>query len=162
MGLIAAVAGASGYAGGELLRLLSAHPDLEVGPLSAGGNAGRRLGDVHPQLVTLAERPLLAVTGEPGDPAFDGADIVFLALPHGTSAAVVATLPPDAHVVDLGADFRLTEAAEWERFYGGSHPGTWPYGLPGVPGARDVIRAARRITNPGCYPTAITLALAPL
>ena len=162
MGLIAAVAGASGYAGGELLRLLTAHPDLEIGPLSAAGNAGRRLGELHPQLVSLADRPLLATTGEAGDPAFDGADLVFLALPHGASAAVVATLPPDVIVVDLGADFRLADPAAWERFYGGPHAGTWTYGLPELPGAREAIRAARRVANPGCYPTAVTLALAPL
>lgn len=167
MGLLAAVAGASGYAGGELLRLLVAHPDLEVGPVSAAGNAGRAIGEVHPQLVSLADRPLLALTGESGADvpeggAFDGADVVFLALPHGASAAVVATLPPDAVVVDLGADFRLTDPAAWERFYGGSHAGTWTYGLPELPDARDAIRAVRRVANPGCYPTATTLALAPL
>jgi len=162
MGLLAAVAGASGYAGGELVRLLAGHPDLEIGPLSAAGNAGRRLGEVHPQLVSHADRPLVASTGEPGDPAFDGADVVFLALPHGASAAVVPTLPPDAVVVDLGADFRLGDAAAWERFYGGSHAGTWTYGLPELPGARVAIAGSRRVANPGCYPTAVTLALAPL
>ena len=162
MGLLAAVAGASGYAGGELLRLLAGHPDLEVGPLSAGGNAGRTLGELHPQLVSLAERPLLASTGEPGDPAFEGADVVFLALPHGASAAVVAGLPPDARVVDLGADFRLADAGEWDRFYGGTHAGTWTYGMPELPGVRDAVRGATRVANPGCYPTAVTLALSPL
>jgi N-acetyl-gamma-glutamyl-phosphate reductase len=162
MGLNAAVAGASGYAGGELLRLLAGHPDLEVGPISAAGNAGRRLGDVHPQLVSLADRPLIGVSGEPGDPAFDGADVVFLALPHGTSAALVAGLPPDVVVVDLGADFLLADPAAWERFYGGAHAGTWTYGLPELPGARGAIRGSRRVANPGCYPTAVTLALAPL
>ena len=162
MGLTAAVAGASGYAGGELIRLLADHPDLEVGPLSAAGNAGRRLGEVHPQLVSHADLPLVASTGEPGDPAFDGADVVFLALPHGASASVVAGLPQDAVVVDLGADFRLREASSWERFYGGAHAGTWTYGLPELPGSRDAIAASRRVANPGCYPTAVTLALAPL
>lgn len=162
MGLIAAVAGASGYAGGELLRLLAAHPDFEVGPLSAGGNAGRRLGELHPHLVSLADRPLLATTGQPADPAFDGADVVFLALPHGASAAVVPALPPDAVVVDLGADFRLADPAAWERFYGGAHAGTWTYALPELPGARASISTSRRVANPGCYPTAVTLALAPL
>lgn len=162
MGLVAAVAGASGYAGGELLRLLAAHPSIEIGPLSAAGNAGRLLGEVHPQLVSLADRPLLATTGQPDDPAFAGADVVFLALPHGASAAVVDALPPSCAVVDLGADFRLADAAAWERFYGGTHAGTWTYGLPELPGRRDEVRAARRVANPGCYPTAVTLALAPL
>lgn len=162
MGLIAAVAGASGYAGGELCRLLAGHPDLEVGPLSAAGNAGKRLGEVHPQLVTLADRPLVASTGLAGDPAFDGADVIFLALPHGASAGVLPTLPEDAVVVDLGADFRLADAAAWRRFYGGAHAGTWTYGLPELPGAREAVAGARRVANPGCYPTAVTLALAPL
>jgi N-acetyl-gamma-glutamyl-phosphate reductase len=162
MGLSAAVAGASGYAGGELVRLLAAHPDLDIGPLSAAGNAGRRLGEVHPQLVTHADRPLLASTGQPGDPAFDGADVVFLALPHGASAGVIATLPPDVFVVDLGADYRLGDAVAWERFYGGPHAGTWTYGLPELPGARQAIAASCRVANPGCYPTAVILALAPL
>jgi N-acetyl-gamma-glutamyl-phosphate reductase len=162
MGLIAAVAGASGYAGGELLRLLVGHPDLDVGPLSAGGNAGRSLGEVHPQLVDLADRPLLASTGEAGDPAFDGADVIFLALPHGASAAVAATLPANALVVDLGADFRLTDPAAWVRFYGGDHAGSWTYGLPELPGVRAAVQSSSRVANPGCYPTAVTLALAPL
>lgn len=162
MGLTAAVAGASGYAGGELLRLLAAHPDLEVGPLSAAGNAGRTVAEVHPRLVTLADRPLLPLTGDPGDPALAGADVVFLALPHGASAAVVAGLPDSVAVVDLGADFRLQADADWAQFYGGDHAGTWPYGLPELPGARSVIGAARRVANPGCYPTAVVLALAPL
>jgi N-acetyl-gamma-glutamyl-phosphate reductase len=172
MGVTAAVAGASGYAGGELLRLLAAHPGIEIGPVSAAGNAGRRLGEVHPQLVSLADRQLLATTGEPGAPAseggavnaaaFDGADIVFLALPHGASGAVVPSLPEDALIVDLGADFRLADAAAWQQFYGGDHAGTWPYGLPELPGARHAIQRSRRVANPGCYPTAVTLALAPL
>src|SRR4051812_2065080 len=162
MGISAAVVGASGYAGGELLRLLARHPDLEIGPLSAAGNAGRLLGEVHPQLVSLAARPLLPVTGEPDDAAFADADVVFLALPHGASAGLVPALPAGASVVDLGADFRLGDAAEWERFYGGVHAGTWPYGLPELPGARETIRDARRVANPGCYPTSVVLALAPL
>jgi N-acetyl-gamma-glutamyl-phosphate reductase len=162
MGLTAAVAGASGYAGGELLRLLAGHPDLEIGPLSAAGNAGRTVGELHPRLVSLSERPLLALTGGADDPALAGADIVFLALPHGASASIVAGLPDSVAVVDLGADFRLRESTDWTQFYGGEHAGTWPYGLPELPGARPSIRAARRVANPGCYPTAVILALAPL
>ena len=105
----AAVAGASGYAGGELLRLLAAHPDIEVGPLAAGSSAGQTLGALHPNLVTLADRPLL-----PTDPAtLADADIVFLALPHGESAALAAELPDGLPVVDLGADFRLRDADAW-------------------------------------------------
>ena len=151
--------GASGYAGGELLRLLSRHPDLEVAAVSAGANAGRPLGEVHPQLVTLADLPLLHAD----DDALGEADVVFLALPHGESAAAVERFGrPDTVVVDLGADFRLADGAAWETFYGGAHAGMWPYGLPELPGARAVLAQQRRIANPGCYPTAVALALAPL
>ena len=151
--------GASGYAGGELLRLLSRHPDLEVGAVSAGANAGRPLGEVHPQLVTLADLPLLPAD----DDALGAADVVFLALPHGESAAAVERFGrPDTVVVDLGADFRLEDGAAWETFYGGAHAGVWPYGLPELPGARAALAQQRRIANPGCYPTAVALAMAPL
>src|SRR4051794_35226128 len=132
MGWRAAVLGASGYAGGELLRLLAAHPDLELAAVSAGGNAGRLLGEVHPQLVSLADRPLLPAD----DDRLADADVLFLALPHGESAAYVDRLASgDTVVVDLGADFRLGEGADWQRFYGGDHAGCWPYGLPELPGA---------------------------
>jgi N-acetyl-gamma-glutamyl-phosphate reductase len=158
MGMTAAVVGASGYAGGELLRLLTAHPDLDVGAVAAASNAGRRLGELHPHLRGLADRVLCG----PDHPALGEADVVFLALPHGESAQVAAKLPESCLVVDLGADFRLAAAADWTRFYGGTHAGTWPYGLPELPGARATLAQARRIANPGCYATAITLAYAPL
>ena len=157
MGYTAAVVGASGYAGGELLRLIDAHPDLEVGPLGAAGNAGRLLGELHPQLPGLADRRLLA----PDELPLDDADIVFLALPHGESAAIAARLTGPV-VIDLGADFRLADAEQWTSYYGGPHAGTWPYGLPELPGLRVALTGARRIANPGCYPTAVALALAPL
>ena len=160
MGMTAAVAGASGYAGGELLRLLLGHPVLRPGPLTASpGSVGRRLGELHPQLPALAAEEL-----GPTDPAaLAGADVVFLALPHGESAAVVAGLPDATRVVDLGADFRLADAGQWSRYYGGSeHAGTWPYGLPELPGARAALRGAARIANPGCYATAVAVALAPV
>jgi N-acetyl-gamma-glutamyl-phosphate reductase len=158
MGTTVAVAGASGYAGGELLRLLSAHPEIEVGPLAAHANAGERLGDVHPQLVSLAERELV-----PTDPAvLARADLVFLALPHGQSAAVAAALPADVPVVDLGADHRLVSADAWAEAYGGPHAGAWPYGLPELPGQREAIAAAGRVAVTGCYAVATILALAPL
>jgi N-acetyl-gamma-glutamyl-phosphate reductase len=95
-------------------------------------------------------------------PELGEAEVVFLALPHGASAAVVPALSPDALVVDLGADFRLTDPAAWRRWYSGDHAGTWPYGLPELPGAREALAGARRIANPGCYATAIALGLAPL
>ncbi|MGA5731125.1 N-acetyl-gamma-glutamyl-phosphate reductase [Streptomyces seoulensis] len=153
----AAVAGASGYAGGELLRLLLGHAGVEVGTLTGHSSAGRRLGELQPQLAPLADRVLAETTAE----ALAGHDVVFLALPHGQSAAVAEQLGPDVLVIDLGADFRLTDPADWERFYGSPHAGTWPYGLPELPGARAALEGAKRIAVPGCYPTAVSLALFP-
>ncbi|WP_068924201.1 N-acetyl-gamma-glutamyl-phosphate reductase [Planobispora rosea] len=153
----AAIAGASGYAGGELLRLLLSHPEIEIGALTAGSNAGTPLGAHQPHLAPLADRPLLETTAE----TLGGHDVVFLALPHGQSAAIAEQLGPDTLIVDCGADFRLIDPAAWEHFYGGTHAGTWPYGLPELPGQRDRLRATRRIAVPGCYPTAVTLAMFP-
>jgi N-acetyl-gamma-glutamyl-phosphate reductase len=152
-----AVAGASGYAGGELLRLLADHPDIEIGALTAGDSAGTPLGSHHPQLGDLADRVLEPTTPE----ALAGHDVVFLGLPHGQSAAVADSLPGDTLVVDCGADFRLTDPGAWERYYGSAHAGSWPYGLPELPGHRDVLGESRRIAVPGCFPTVVTLALLP-
>ena len=160
--IVAAVAGASGYAGGELLRLLAAHPEISVGPLAAGGRAGEPVAAVHPNLAELAERPLVETSAE----VLASADVVFLALPHGESAALAAQLPEGLPVVDLGADFRLTDPVAWQRYYGGAHAGTWTYGLPELVTPtgrqRDVIRSSTRVANPGCYPTSVALALAPV
>ncbi|MFC4585074.1 N-acetyl-gamma-glutamyl-phosphate reductase [Sphaerisporangium corydalis] len=153
----AAVAGASGYAGGELLRLLLTHPALEIGALTAGASAGGTLGEHQPHLPALAGTVLQDTTAE----ALKGHDVVFLALPHGRSAAIAGQLGDDTLVVDCGADFRLDDPDEWTRFYGGEHAGTWPYGLPELPGQREVLRTARRVAVPGCYPTSATLALFP-
>ena len=155
-----AVAGASGYAGGELLRLLLGHPDVEIGALTGASNAGQPLGALQPHLVPLAERVLEPTSVE----VLAGHDVVFLALPHGESGAIAAALEqvsPGTVVIDCGADFRLADAGEWERFYGGAHAGTWPYGLPELPGQRDLLRGATRVAVPGCYPTVSTLTLAP-
>ena len=152
-----AVAGASGYAGGELLRLLLGHPEVQIGALTAGGNAGTTLGSHHPHLVPLAERVLAETTAV----ELAGHDVVFLALPHGTSAEIAAQLDPDTLVVDCGADHRLTDPAAWNRWYGGTHAGSWPYGLPELPGAREALAGTKRIAVPGCYPTVASLALAP-
>ncbi|MFD7730699.1 N-acetyl-gamma-glutamyl-phosphate reductase [Kitasatospora phosalacinea] len=158
MVLRVAVAGASGYAGGEVLRLLQAHPEVEIGALTGSSNAGRRLGALQPHLIGLADRVL-----EPTNPqTLAGHDIVFLGLPHGQSAEVAAQLGEDVLVVDLGADHRLESAADWEQFYGSPHAGTWPYGLPELPGHREALRGSKRIAVPGCYPTAVTLAMYPL
>jgi len=158
VGVRVAVAGASGYAGGELLRLVSGHPDLEIGPLSAGASAGMPVTDVHPHLPALAGR----VFG-PADPAsLAAADLVFLALPDGESAALAAALPGHVTVVDLSASFRLADPQAWATYYRTGHAGCWVYGLPELPGARGRISSARRVASPGCYATTAILALAPL
>jgi N-acetyl-gamma-glutamyl-phosphate reductase len=151
-----AIAGASGYAGGELLRLLLGHPGVEIGALTGASNAGELLGRLQPHLPPLADRVLEETSVE----TLAGHDVVFLALPHGRSGAVAAGLG-DTVVIDCGADFRLSDAAAWERFYGGPHAGTWPYGLPELPGRREQLAGATRIAVPGCYPTVSTLTLAP-
>ncbi len=152
-----AVAGASGYAGGELLRLMLGHPQIEIGGLTAGDNAETRLAEHHPNLIPLADRILSSTTAQ----HLTGHDAVVLALPHGHSAALAAELAPDTLVIDCGADHRLADPAAWQRWYGGGHAGTWPYGLPELPGAREKLRGARRIAVPGCYPTVVSLTLAP-
>ena len=152
-----AVAGCTGYAGGELLRLLLAHPEVEIGALTAKTSAGSHLLQHHPQLLPLSDRIAADTTPE----NLAGHDVVFLALPHGTSGAVAEQLGDDVLVIDAGADFRLASSADWERYYGSPHAGTWPYGLPELPGQRDVLSAAKRIAVPGCYPTTVTLALLP-
>ncbi len=157
MALRVAVAGASGYAGGEVLRLLLGHPEVEIGALTGGSNAGTRLGLLQPHLLPLADRVLESTTPE----VLADHDVVFLALPHGQSAAVAEALGENVLVVDCGADFRLKAAADWEQFYGSAHAGTWPYGLPELPGHRDALKGVNRIAVPGCYPTAVSLALFP-
>ncbi|MFB7909043.1 N-acetyl-gamma-glutamyl-phosphate reductase [Kitasatospora sp. NPDC059146] len=157
MALRVAVAGASGYAGGEVLRLLLGHPEVEIGALTGGSNAGTRLGALQPHLIPLADRVLEPTTPE----VLADHDVVFLALPHGQSAAVAEALGQNVLVIDCGADFRLKAAADWEQFYGSAHAGTWPYGLPELPGHRDALKGSNRIAVPGCYPTAVSLALFP-
>jgi N-acetyl-gamma-glutamyl-phosphate reductase len=157
MAVRVAVAGATGYAGGELLRLLLNHPEVEIGAVTAGANAGSPLGMHQPQLVPLSDR----VVADTNPDTLAGHDVIFLALPHGASAEVAAFLDPQAVIIDCGADHRLESAAVWQDFYGSEHAGTWPYGLPELPGQRDKLAGARRIAVPGCYPSAGTLALLP-
>lgn len=157
-----AVAGASGYAGGEVLRLLLGHPELRIGAVTADSSAGKTLGEVHPHLTPLAQRVLAPTTPQ----NLAGHDVVVLALPHGASAALVDELPPEAVLLDCGADFRLRDPAAWSAFYDTPYAGCWPYGLPELPTApgrtaREALLGARRIAVPGCYPTAVSLALAP-
>jgi N-acetyl-gamma-glutamyl-phosphate reductase len=161
MGGRVAVAGASGYAGGELLRLLAGHPDLELGPVTAESSAGRPIAELHPHLAgvpSLAGRTFDAAGALTGS----GCDLTLLALPAGQSARQAAELGQDTRLVDLGPDFRLSDAAAWGRHYQGPHAGRWATGLPELPGARERIRVATRVAVPGCYATAAILALAPL
>ena len=152
-----AVAGCTGYAGGELLRLLLGHPEVVIGNLTAKSSAGSRLIEHHSHLLPLAGVEVLDTTAE----NLAGHDVVFLALPHGTSAAVAEQLGDDVLVIDAGADFRLIDPADWQKFYGTPHAGTWPYGLPELPGQRTALAGAKRIAVPGCFPTTVTLALLP-
>lgn len=157
-----AVAGASGYAGGEILRLLLGHPAyadgrLILGALTAASSAGSDVTDHHPHLLPLTGRVLSETSAD----TLAGHDVVFLALPHGHSGPLAERLGPETLVVDCGADFRLRDAAAWERFYGSTHAGTWPYGLPELPGGRDALRGTRRVAVPGCYPTSALLAMVP-
>lgn len=157
MSFSVAVSGASGYAGGEVLRLLASHPGVSIGAITAHSNAGSRLGELQPHLHSLADRELVDTSVE----HLAGHDVVFLALPHGASAGIAAQLPEDTLVIDAGADHRLEDPMAWEKFYGSAHAGTWPYGLPELPGHRERLRGARRIAVPGCYPTSSLLALVP-
>jgi N-acetyl-gamma-glutamyl-phosphate reductase len=151
------VSGASGYAGGEVLRLLANHPDIEIGAITAHSSAGSRLGELQPHLLSLADRVIVETTPE----NLAGHDVVFLALPHGASAEVAAQLPETTLVIDAGADHRLEDPEAWFKFYRSEHAGTWPYGLPELPGQREKLQGARRIAVPGCYPTSVLLALVP-
>ncbi|MEY3335749.1 MAG: hypothetical protein RL566_672 [Actinomycetota bacterium] len=162
MSLKVAVAGASGYVGGELLRLISQHPELTIGNLTAGENAGAKLSDFQPHLPNLADRVLLETTVA----NLAGHDVVFLGLPHGKSAQIAKDLPEETLVIDCGADFRLQSSAEWKRYYGSEHAGTWPYGLPELTLAgggkqRGRLSGAKRVAVPGCNVTAIALAISP-
>lgn len=157
----AAVAGASGYAGGEIVRLLTNHPQVEIGTLAAGSQAGKPVTSVHPHLTPLADRQFTETTPE----TLDGHQVVFLALPHGQSAALARQLPDDVVLIDCGADFRLRDEQAWTTFYDTEFAGTWPYGMPELATAagpqRHELEGARRIAVPGCYPTSASLALAP-
>lgn len=152
-----AVIGASGYAGGELLRLLSIHPHLQVTQVSAHSNAGELITSVHPHLTTHQGEKFLAVESL----NFEEIDVAFIALPHGQSAAIVNKFSSKTKIVDLGADFRLVDSDQWTKYYEGTHAGTWTYGLPEIPGSRESIKEASRVANPGCYATSIITGVLP-
>src|ERR1700759_355456 len=161
MGAKVAVAGASGYAGGEVLRLLTGHPDLEIGPVTAHGSAGTPVTEILPQLTGYPGlRDRVFSTSDPAE--FAGVDLLFTALPHGESGKLAAALPAEPRSVDLAADFRLADPEAWARYYKVPHAGHWTYGLPELPGARAAIRESAVVAAPGCYATASILALAPL
>ena len=151
------VIGASGYAGGELLRLLAIHPHFEVSAITAHSNAGEQVTSVHPQLQSYAGKKFSSFT--PSD--FSACDLIFLALPHGESAKVIAQLPSSAKIVDLGADYRLESADAWAHYYGGEHAGTWTYGLADIEPFKSQISQSSKVANPGCYATSIALGAAP-
>ena len=153
-----AVIGASGYAGGELLRLLAIHPHFEVTVVSAHSNAGEQVTTVHPQLQSYAGRSFVSTDSID----FASLDLVFLALPHGESATLVEKIPSSVKIVDLGADFRLEDPAQWAKYYGGKYAGAWVYGLPELaPGQREAIKKESKVANPGCYATSISVGIAP-
>ena len=158
-----AIAGASGYVGGELLRLIANHPQLQVKTVTANSNAGEKVSALHPHLASFAELVFEPTTAE----KLAGHDIVFLALPHTKSAEVASWLDESTLVLDCGADFRLESATDWAKYYGGQHAGTWTYGMPELVLAdgtkqRENLRNTKRIAVPGCNVTAISLGLAPL
>ena len=156
-----AVSGASGYAGGEILRLLAAHPDVEIRTVTAHSNAGQPLVAHQPHLRSLAHLTLQDTTPE----ILAGHDIVFLALPHGQSGQYTDALGDTPLVIDAGADHRLTSSTEWDAFYGGSFHEPWTYGVPelliGGAKQREALRGATRIAAPGCNASTVSLSLAP-
>ncbi len=151
------VIGASGYAGGELLRLLAIHPHFEVVAITAHSNAGESITSIHPQLHSYGNRKFTAFS--PQD--FTICDLIFLALPHGESAKVIAQLPSTAKIVDLGADYRLESADAWSHYYGGEHAGSWTYGLVDIEPFKSAVAQSTKVANPGCYATSISLGAAP-
>jgi N-acetyl-gamma-glutamyl-phosphate reductase len=162
MALTVAIAGASGYVGGELMRLVANHPDLELRAVTANSNVGQLVSDIHPANQSFRDLRFVETTKE----NLKGFDVVFLALPHGTSAELALELSEEPMVIDCGADFRLQSSVDFEKFYGTAHQGYWPYGLPELTLAsggkqRGNLRSVKRIAVPGCNVTAVTLALAP-
>ncbi|WP_022868449.1 N-acetyl-gamma-glutamyl-phosphate reductase [Schaalia vaccimaxillae] len=164
----AAVAGASGYAGGEVLRLLAGHANIEVATVTAASSAGQKLGAFHPHIPSLADLTIKDTNAN----MLSGHDLVFLALPHGHSAAIssqLESLSSGSVIVDLAADHRLTDANQWEHYYGGEFCPAWTYGMPELlhvgenyaKAQRNELKNTDRIAVPGCNVTAVTLAIQP-
>ena len=152
-----AVVGASGYAGGELLRLLSGHPEFEISYIAAGSNAGELITNLHPQLTNFIGRKFEATNVG----MINKCQLVFTALPHGESAKLISQVDKSVKIVDLGADFRLQNSEAWKKYYGGEHAGSWVYGLPELVDHKEISNSTR-VANPGCYATAIALSVAPV
>ena len=152
-----AVVGASGYAGGELLRLLSGHPEFEISYVAAGSNAGELISNLHPQLSNFLGRKFEATNVE----MINKCQLVFIALPHGESAKLISQVGKSVKIVDLGADFRLQNSEAWKKYYGGEHAGSWVYGLPELVDHKEISKSTQ-VANPGCYATAIALSVAPV
>ncbi|WP_175973018.1 N-acetyl-gamma-glutamyl-phosphate reductase [Corynebacterium sp. Marseille-Q2823] len=162
MTISVAIAGATGYAGGEILRLLLSHPaylsgELRIGALTGHSTAGQRVSELMPHLPQVADRVIEDTTPE----ILAGHDIVFLGLPHGHSAEIGRQLGESVTVIDCAADFRLRSKEDWDAFYGGEYAGAWPYGIPEVPGNREELKGSNRVAVPGCFPTTITLGALP-
>ena len=162
MTISVAIAGATGYAGGEILRLLLSHPaylsgELRIGALTGHSNAGQRVSELMPHLPQVADRVIEDTTPE----VLAGHDIVFLGLPHGHSAEIGRQLGESVTVIDCAADFRLRSKEDWDTFYGGEYAGAWPYGIPEIPGNREQLKGSNRVAVPGCFPTTITLGALP-
>ena len=158
-----AVAGASGYAGSEMIRLLAAHPAFQVCTVTGHGSAGRLLGEFSPNL----PESLASMQIQDTDPEIlAGHDLVVLALPHGASGPLAEQLDPQSLMVDLGADHRLEDPGDWQDYYGGPFSNPWTYGMPELlnPGGgrqRQLLGQTHRIAGPGCNVTAVTLAFQP-
>jgi N-acetyl-gamma-glutamyl-phosphate reductase len=152
------VIGASGYAGGQLLRLIHAHPKLKFKSAIAHSKANTSIVAEHPFLVGKYDQNFKEFSAE----KIAETDFVFIALPHGESAGLISKLKPGTKIVDLGADFRLKDSGKWAKYYSGEHAGSWTYGLPEVENNVENISKSSKVANPGCYATAIALAFAPL
>ena len=151
------VVGASGYSGGQLLKLIKNHPHMELKAAVANSKAGSFIQNEHKFLNNYQDERFKAFE----EVKFNDEDLVFLALPHGESARLISKIPNACKIIDLGADFRLADSQTWKKYYETDHAGTWTYGLPELKGQREKIRSSQRIANPGCYATLITLSLAP-
>jgi len=151
------VIGASGYAGGELLRLLSNHPKFKLSYISAGSNAGELISSIHPHLSHFADMKFEVTDIS----LINKCELVFIALPHGESAKLISQIDEEIKIVDLGADYRLASKESWQKYYSIEHAGKWIYGLPEIIGSAKIAKESK-VANPGCYATAISLAIAPM